>query len=107
DGNAEDPPDAGSGPVRTVGVRRRTVILLVVRLCRNGVNAGHPAVQIDVPAAPRAEGLERLLGGAAADRTGRGGCECRHGETLERFRATWIPVRVKKTPHIKTRELCF
>jgi hypothetical protein len=31
----------------------------------------------------------------------------RMGSGLKRFRAKWMPVRVKKTRQIKTQELCF
>src|SRR5665811_1712248 len=62
-----------SGGLARVVVGRAIAVLVVVFLDRNRIDAGQPAIEIDIGAALGAERLERRLGRLAADRTACGG----------------------------------
>jgi len=61
------------------------LVLFLVFRDRYGIDAGQPAVQIDVGTAARAERPRRLHGGLAANRTKMAGC-LRHKRNMGRGR---------------------
>lgn len=71
------------------------LIFLFVRLHRHGIDAGEPAVEIDVGAAPRAEGTVGLDGTLAADRTGPGRVWIAHAPDMGREQKRRHPARCR------------
>jgi hypothetical protein len=58
----------GPGLVRVLAAFVARLVFLLVRRHRHRIDAGEPAVEVDVAAAPRAERAQLRVGGFAANR---------------------------------------